>query len=69
MKISIEIDCDELITYNRSKDAKEEAFQLIKAIDDKIAEYEFTERLRDYFKGVLEKEDAAIAAHVTNTLS
>ena len=39
----------------------DDLFTLITGIDDAVAEYDFTERLRDHFAEVLAKEDAAAA--------
>lgn len=34
-------------------------FELIKAVDDLVGEYEFTERLAQHFQSVLDKENEA----------
>ena len=57
--IAINLDSKQLVNNLLMDSSREDAFEIIKEIDDSIAEYDFTERLRDHFTRVIEKEDAA----------
>lgn len=66
MNIPLEINVDiETLATAIGRLKREEAFEIIKAIDDYIAEYDFTEKLRDHFAEITEKEDKAMAQETT----
>ena len=57
VSIYLDIDIRELVQNITTSLTREELFDFIKEIDATIAEYDFTEKLRDYFVSEMEKED------------
>jgi hypothetical protein len=58
--VTINIDVDNLASDIARSISREECFTLIKAIDDNIAEYDFTERLAKHFQGVIDQENQIV---------
>ena len=58
MNIEINIDSDILVETIKKSMCKDDIFELIKALDLRVAEYDFTKRLQDYFTEQVAIEDA-----------
>lgn len=57
MSFPVEMDLEQLSGAITSNFSRDEVFELIKGLDAGIAEYEFTQDLRDHFSEELRKED------------
>lgn len=56
MKIEIKIEEKEIIEQLYNSATNDDLFDFIKALDARVAEYDFTNRLKEYFVKEIEKE-------------
>ena len=57
MNVTLRMDAKELIERMYMDATADELFDFIKALDARVADYVFTERLKNYFVKEIEKED------------
>lgn len=57
LEVDANIDDEELIRQLIRQNHRDDLIDFIKSLDLAVAEYEFTEKLRDYFVEEMEKED------------
>lgn len=55
--LQVGVDIDSLV-FALVNLPEKDLFNVITAVDDMVAEYEFTEKLAEHFKAVIDKEDA-----------
>jgi len=55
--LPVELDLDHLAFTLAREVSNDDLIKLIKAIDDNVCEYEFTEELLKMFQGVIDKEN------------